>query len=137
MSFGVATGVDGNITFVTGHNAKFDRWEAVYGQRMINISGFDSGGDEEAEGNMRYGRGAATGTMRYGTNPNTANTATAIGSATLVRTGQTITLVPGVGCTISHLAIVSEVMPSVDVNGEARVTFNYTKTGPSTETWST
>lgn len=124
-----AAGIDGSVTFLSGQNARFDRWEATYSQRAINITGFDSGGDEENQGGIRFGRGSCTGHITYGA------ASTSPGTGALANVATSITLTVATGCTIAHSALCSDIALSSDVNGEARVTFNWLKSGVITETW--
>ncbi len=133
MALTVASGVDGSVTFVTGHVAKFDSWAARYGQRMNNITGFDSGGYEENLGGLFFGEGSATGHMKYGTTATTGVLSTT--APGLSKVGGTATFQIATGCTISHSTIVSDVNVSSDVNGAARVSFNWRSSSTVTQTW--
>jgi hypothetical protein len=129
MALTIASGVDGAVAFLSSHVLKFDTWTGRYGQRVNNITGFDSGGYEENLGGLKFGEGSATGHFKYGT------TTTAPGSASFSKTGGTATFTVATGCTISHSTIVSDLNISSDVNGAARGSFNWRATGTITETW--
>ena len=124
-----ASGVDGSVTFVNTHNAKFDTWTMRAGQRMNNITGFDSGGFEENLGGLKFGEGSATGHNQYGV----ANTAP--GMASFSKTGGNATFQVATNCTLASTIIVSDGTISVDVNGASRIAFNYRTSGTITEAW--
>jgi hypothetical protein len=129
MALTIASGVDGSVTFVTGHAAKFDSWTMRAGQRLNNITGFDSGGFEENLGGLKFGEGSCTGHLKYGV------ASSAPGMATFAKAGGAATFQVATGCTLAATIIVSDGTISSDVNGAARVAYNYRTAGTITETW--
>ncbi len=129
MALTVASGVDGSFTTVTGHAAKFDTWKLTGGQRLINITGFDSAGFEENIGGLKYGRWEATGFARYGT------AATSTGIQNMSKVGGTATFQVATGCTESATCIVENVEIMQDVNGASRLKFSGVTSGTITEVW--
>lgn len=124
-----AVGVNGSVTFVTGHNAKFDRYALTIGQRMINTTGYDSGGFEENTAGLKYGFGKASGHMKYGV------ASSAPGIDVLSQTGATSTFQIAVGCTLAATTVIETISINSDVNGEERVDFNFRLSGTITQIW--
>lgn len=130
MATTVAVGVDANITFITGHNACFDTFSFMVGQRLISTTCF---GDtyEGVRGGLKYGSWSAEGKPKF----DASSTAPGLGGTTITKGGGTITLTIASGCTYAFTGIIERGGISADVNGGQRLSYSGVTSGSITETW--
>ena len=124
-----AVGVNGSVTFISGHNATFDRFDFTQGQRLINTTGFGDTFESNTAG-LKFSRFSAEGTPKYGA----ANTAPGFGD-TMTQTGGNTTFQVATNCTVTLTGILTDINVRSDVNGEARLTFNGVGDGAVTQAW--
>jgi hypothetical protein len=123
-----AVGIDGSVTFVTGHNAKFDRFDLTIGQRLINTTGYGET-YEVNSGGLKFGRFTASGHVKF-------NVATsALGMDDLTGTGGSAVFQLASTCTETVTVIIETINVTSDVNGEERVTFSGPTSGAVVEAW--
>jgi hypothetical protein len=124
-----AVGVNGAVSFITGHAATFDRFDFTQGQRLINTTGFGDTFESNTAG-LKFSRFSAEGTPKY----NVSSSAPGYGT-TMSQTGGTLTYTVATGCTVSVTGILTDINVRSDVNGEARLTFNGVGDGAVTQVW--
>lgn len=132
MAITIALGLNGACALPAGNYAKIDRWEGNFGQDIHNITGFGDSGNKVFLGGLNYGNFTATGRPMF----NVANSKPGYGTGlTKDPVGATTTLTVASGCTYAGTSIIGNIRPSVDYNGEARITFDGVFSGTITETW--
>jgi hypothetical protein len=145
MAKTVISGVNGSITVGTvttvAETIKFDKYQLTLGQRIMNVTGFDSLGYEQNIAGLKYGRGSATGHFYTG------NGTAGPGGQLLTQNPLPVTFYISSNtsalCTESFYntgdattgILVDNVQFSVDVNGETRGTFDFVTSGVCVEAW--
>lgn len=128
MAMEKATGVDGDIDFISGHNACFDIFEMERMQQLINTSCFGED-EEDFTGSTQGGSCHAEGTIKYNA------TDTAPGVDAMSKTGGAVTLTYAPACTHVFNLVLSSIRTRVVKLGESRVTFDGRMKGALVETW--
>jgi hypothetical protein len=136
------TGNDGGVALGTNHGAQFNVWNASFSRNVSDISGFGDGARRRRLG-VHDVSGSAGGYLvadSKGPGANTTDWASdgatiylhARGSGT--STGSTSA---NTNCTLSFVAVVSDIAISNAKTGDAAVSFNFQLSGGSapTETW--
>lgn len=128
MAETVAVGVDGSVSFISGHNAVFDSFELMIGQRLVSTTGF---GDtfEEVRGGLKYGSWTCAGKPKFDVSSSAPNLDGIAGA------GGSITLTVATGCTFQFTGVIERGGISSDVNGGARLVYSGVTSGAVTETW--
>lgn len=123
-----AVGTDASISFISGHNACFDRFELTIGQRLVNTTCFGDTYESNRAG-LKFGRWMAEGKPIYD------DTTTKPGFDDMTGTGNTVTFTIATGCTLAVTCIIDTISVRADVNGEQRLTYTGVTSGAVTETW--
>lgn len=132
-------GIGGGITLPSGFNAKISSWSASLSIRTEEVTGFDSGGCEEHEPVMTGLTGSATGTVQYDA-ASTAPIPGALADGSVMAVGDlenakgSITLTEITGCTYAFTGIITNVAFDRPNAGRCGITFDFLRTGPSTQT---
>lgn len=120
-------GTSGNVS-LAGAVGLIKSWTANIAPAEIDISAFGSVGKQRAHGMLDI-TGTIVATMDSGSSPASSSSWFVQGA-----TGATCTLTAESGNTIAFNALIRSCDMSVDVNGEANVTYNYQLSAPSSAT---
>jgi hypothetical protein len=125
----VTIGTDGSVTLPTGHNAKLHAWAADFAQTPVETTNYGDSGWRTFRGGLKGGSGAAVAWPFHNEVTSTP------GFAAISSTGGSLTLTAATGCTYTGTAIISNIRHDTDIQGNARMTFEFVFTGVITETW--
>lgn len=123
-----ATGVDGNVSFISGHNASFNSWTLTVSQALVDVTAY---GDVYAAhvGGLKFGSWTVGATLKYDAASHSPN------AEVLEKTGGSMTLQVATNCTYAFTGIPVSCSLSSDVGGGARVTWSGVTSGTITESW--
>jgi hypothetical protein len=124
-----ATGTDGSVTFITGHNAKFASWTLNISQALVDVTGYDSSGYFQAVGGLKSGSWTVAATLKYDAATHTP------GATAMTKNGGAMTLQVASGCTYAFTGIIISAGLSSDVGAGARIVYSGVTSGAITETW--
>jgi hypothetical protein len=134
------TGNDGGVAIgtATNHNAQFNVWNATFSRNVSDISGFGDGARRRRLGVYDV-QGSAGGFMvadagGLGPGANTTDWSSTGVSVFLHAKGAGTS---ASSCTLSFVAVVSDIAMSNAKTGDAAISFNFQLSGGSapTETW--
>ena len=120
-------GTSGNVSFA-GAVGLIKSWTANIAPSEIDISAFGSVGKQRTHGILDI-TGTIVATMDNGSSPASSSAWFVTGA-----TGATCTLTAESGNTLAFNALIRSCDISVDVNGEANVTYNYQLNAPTAAT---
>jgi hypothetical protein len=123
-----ATGVDGNVSFISGHTASFNSWTLNISQALVDVTAY---GDTYAAnvGGLKFGSWTVGGTLKYDAASHSPN------AEVLEKTGGAMVLTVAPLCTYSFTGIPTSCSISSDVGGGARVSWAGVTSGAITEAW--
>jgi hypothetical protein len=125
----VAIGTDGNVTLPSGHAAKLMSWAADFSQAAIETTNYADSGWRTFRGGLKGASGAAVGFPFFDVASSTP------GFQVIASGGGSLTLTAATGCTYTGTAIITNIRHDTDLQGNARITFEFQFTGAITETW--
>src|SRR4051812_19376823 len=128
MAQKTAVGVNGVISFITGHVLRFDRYSLAVRQALLPTTAFGDLFEVNTAG-LKSGRFSASGHFVYDF------ATTAPGVASMSQTGGTVTFTIAPGCTEAVTCIIGEIAIENEVAGDARGTYSGVTSGAVTETW--
>jgi hypothetical protein len=128
MAKQTATGIDGSVTFISGHAAKFAAFEFTEGQRLVDTTGF---GDthETFEGGIQFSSFRVDGIPQFD------DTATSPGFGAMSGTPAAMTLQFAAGCTVAFSGVIESISGSSTAVNDARLMFTGRGSGDITEAW--
>lgn len=138
MALTYLTGNDGGVALgtATNHNAQFNVWNATFSRNVSDISGFGDSARRRRLGVYDVS-GSAGGFMLADINGPGANTTdwSSSGISIFLHAKGSGTAVSS--CTLSFVAVVSEIAMSNAKTGDAAISFNFQLSGGAapTETW--
>lgn len=123
-----ATGVDGLVSFITGHNASFNSWTLNISQALVDVTAY---GDTYAAniGGLKFGSWTVGATLKYDAASHSPN------AEVLEKVGGAMTLQVATNCTYAFTGIPTSCSISSDVGGGARVSWAGVTSGAIVEAW--
>mgnify|MGYP003140773519 CR=1 FL=1 len=126
------TGAEGNC-IITGYNAKFNTWSASVSRAVVDLTGFADTGKRRQLGLLDI-TGSAAGHLTTDADGASDTPGLALMSAGAAATldGVDIELISSTtssACKIEFSGIVTSMAPSVDVNGDQIMNYNFELTG--------
>lgn len=133
MALDAITGVEGTLSFLTGHNLFFNTAQLSFGQRIHRVTKFTDTA-EVYKGGIKGGGGSVSGVLMQGAgsadSPGVKVSAIAVAPASM-------TIGYASGCSHAFNALVANASMSSDIeNSGNTASYSFTISGDITETWS-
>ena len=128
------TGAEGNCT-IADYNAKFNNWSATISRAVLDTTTFLDTGKRRQLGLLDITGSASGHLTSAASSGNDPGYEVMVAGAAATLDGVAIELIsssPGTACKIGFDAIVTSMAPSVDVNGDQVMSYNFEVTGGAT-----